>query len=139
VVTRQAPTETSAPVSMRVPFAPASVGVARRRLRTWMLDHGASSAQMEDARVIVSELVGNAVRHARPLPDGTVSVGWSLGDRGLDLSVTDGGADSSPHRVHAPASAVAGRGMAIVDSLAHTWWVDESGSRSTVHAVVAMR
>ena len=36
----------------------------------------------DDARLVVSELVGNAVRHARPLADGTMHVAWTSSDRG---------------------------------------------------------
>ena len=32
---------------------------------------GVAAHIVEDARVVVSELLGNALRHARPLPDGT--------------------------------------------------------------------
>jgi anti-sigma regulatory factor (Ser/Thr protein kinase) len=121
---------------MRLPFTPSSVSVARQRLRTWMKEHGGSGEAVEDARVIVSELVANSIRHATPLADGQIHVTWTLEPRGIDLSVTDGGSSTRPHKVNAPSSALAGRGMAIVETLALEWWTERDGSRTTVHALL---
>lgn len=123
-------------VTMRLPFAPASVSVARQRLKTWMNDNGGDGEAVEDARVIVSELVANSVRHATPLPDGQIHVSWAIDPRGIDLSVTDGGGVTRPRKVNAPSSALAGRGMAIVEVLAKEWWSERTGSRTTVHALL---
>lgn len=124
--------------SMRVPFAASSVAAARRELKVWMTSLGASPSQVEDARVVISELVGNAVRHAQPLPDGTVQVTWSVVPRGVQISVTDGGSGTRPRKLNAPSSATAGRGMAIVDSLSLSWWVKGGRTRSTVFAVLPL-
>jgi anti-sigma regulatory factor (Ser/Thr protein kinase) len=121
---------------MRLPFAPSSVSVARQRLKGFMGDLGGTCERVEDARVVISELVANSVRHARPLPDGNLLVAWSLAEQGLEVSVTDGGSDTRPHSVAASSSATAGRGMAIVDVLAPDWWVETGESRSTVHATL---
>ena len=43
---------------------------------------GAGDEHRDDARLVVSELVGNAVRHARPLADGTMHVAWTTVDSG---------------------------------------------------------
>lgn len=125
-------------MTMRVPFDPSSVSLARQQLRAWMSDHGTSHDTIDDARIVISELVGNAIRHAQPLPDGNLVITWGVDDRGLRLSVTDGGSPSRPHRVNASSSAVAGRGMAIVDTLSLDWWAEESRTRSTVHALVPL-
>lgn len=127
-----------APVTMRVPFAASSVAVARQRLKTWMSDGGSETEHIEDARIVISELVANSIRHAQPLPDGSLLLHWEAAERGLELTVTDGGSGTRPRKVHAPSSALAGRGMAIVDSLALTWWSDNSRSRSTMHAILAI-
>ncbi len=125
-----------APITMRLPFTPSSVSVARQRLKTWMKENGGSGEAVEDARVIISELVANSIRHATPLPDGQIHVTWTLEPRGIDLSVTDGGSTTRPHKVNAPSSALAGRGMAIVETLALEWWSERTGSRTTVHALL---
>jgi serine/threonine-protein kinase RsbW len=135
-VKTSSPQVTRAPVTLRVPFAASSVAEARHTLMEWMAGHGMSTDEMDDARIVISELIANSIRHAQPLPDGELEVQWQLGRDGLDLSVTDGGGISRPRKVDAPSSAVAGRGMAIVDSLSLRWWADRTRSRSTVHAIV---
>lgn len=127
-----------APVTLRVPFAASSVAVARQRLKTWLLESGVPVEVVEDARVVISELVGNSVRHAQPLPGGDILVSWDVHDRDLRISVTDGGSGTRPRRVNASSSALAGRGMAIVETLAGSWWADRTRTSSTVHAVLPL-
>lgn len=126
-------------VSLRVPFSAASVSAVRHDLRTWMKERGTRGERIEDARVVVSELVANSVRHAQPLADGSLIVTWSAGDRGLQISVTDGGSPTAPHTVDAPASATSGRGMSIVQTLVTDWWLEHSPSRTTVHTVMPLK
>ena len=121
-------------VSLRLPCEPSSVPLARRRVQEWLARFGVPLDRIEDARIVVSELVGNSVRHGRPLLDGTIVVAWGLEDGSVELCVTDGGADTQPRRVHAPPSAPSGRGMAIVDLLTDEWWLERTPTRSTVHA-----
>jgi len=123
-----------APVTMRLPFAGSSVAVARRRLRDWMVENHCSTEAIEDARVIISELVANAVRHAQPLSEGYVLVAWGMADSAVELAVTDGGGPTVPRKVNAPSTATAGRGMAIVETLADDWWLDQGPERKTVYA-----
>ncbi|WP_165372596.1 ATP-binding protein [Nocardioides iriomotensis] len=127
-----------APVTLRVPFAASSVAVARQKLRSWLVEAGTSTETIDDARIVISELVANSVRHARPLPAGDIVVTWQVEPRGLEIAVTDGGSGTKPRTVQATSSALAGRGMAIVESLAVTWWSDHSRAQSTVHAVLAI-
>lgn len=78
------------------------------------------------------------MRHAQPLPDGEIEVSWTVNERGLQISVTDGGSGTRPRKVNASSSALAGRGMAIVETLADSWWADRTRARSTVHAVLSL-
>ena len=135
VVTRSVRNE-HAPVTVRVPFAASSVAVARQQLRAWMRAEGYPREAIEDGRVVISELVGNSIRHAQPLADGTLLITWAHDPRGIRLSVTDGGSSSRPRTVRAPASAVSGRGMAIVEALALDWWSEHTRTRSTIHALI---
>lgn len=121
-------------ISLRLPFARASVAVARRTLKDWLREQGGSTESVEDARVVISEMVANSVRHARPLADGNIIVVATLEDRAVRVSVTDGGGSTRPRNVHAPSSALAGRGMAIIDVLSERWWIERTPSRCTVHA-----
>ncbi len=99
---------------------------------------GRSPEVVEDARLVISELVANSVRHARPLADGQVQVSFGVESGGILVSVTDGGSTTRPRALDAPASALAGRGMAIVDRLSQEWWTERTGSRSTVHALLPL-
>lgn len=128
----------SDPMSLQLPFTPESAAVARRRLVEWLADQQELEERLDDARLVVSELVGNAVRHARPLADGTMRVAWSAGPTELSIAVTDGGALTSPERVEAGVSDLAGRGLSIVETLAQRWWVESTRSRTTVHAVLPL-
>lgn len=124
------------PVGLDLPFRPESAGVARHELVRWMRQLQTRAETCDDARLLISELVGNAVRHARPLADGTMHVTWATCEKGLAIAVTDGGSLTAPKRVDATASDLAGRGLAIVETLAVDWWVESSRSRTTVHALL---
>ena len=128
----------NSPMAIDLPFAAESAAIARQQLVEWMRLLETRQERRDDARLVVSELVGNAVRHARPLADGTMQVSWDNGPTGLDIAVTDGGARTSPERVDASLSDLAGRGLAIVETLADRWWVESTRSRTTVHALLAL-
>jgi len=84
----------------------------------------------------LSELLSNAIRHARPLPGALVQVSWALCEGSLTVSVRDGGSRTRPHAGHPSPSAVGGRGLAIVECLASTWGVQDSTAGVTVWAVL---
>ena len=123
-------------VSMRVPFAASSVGRVRHDLDSWLHGRVTSEERIDDARLVVSELVANAVRHARPLSDGCIVVSWELDRDELRVSVTDGGSATQPRAVDAPVSATSGRGMNIVDLLAQRWWLEDAAESTTVHTLL---
>jgi len=79
---------------------------------------------VDEVGLVVSELLGNAVRHASPLPDGRLRVRWQVKAGVVELDVTDGGA-STP-------LATSGRGLRIVRSLAHEWGVSDDVEGRTV-------
>ncbi|WP_407639536.1 ATP-binding protein [Kitasatospora azatica] len=63
MVAREVPTSST----MAVPHGPASVGAARRRLRRDLGDREVPDAVIDDAVLILSELLSNSCRYARPL------------------------------------------------------------------------
>jgi len=126
------------PMSIALPFTPASASVARRELGHWLAQLATcDDDEAADCTLVVSELVGNAVRHAQPLTNGTMEVSWHKQPDGVDIAVTDGGGSTRPRKLEPGVSDLAGRGLGIVDSLAGRWWVESSRARTTVHAFMA--
>ncbi|MFJ2561068.1 MULTISPECIES: ATP-binding protein [unclassified Streptomyces] len=108
---------------------PSSVAAARAELRKALAGWGMSA--LEDSAVLVlSELVTNAVRHAR-VPSGReietrfVPVRLPVPD-GLRIEVHDASA-LRPFRWAEPPDACGGRGLVIVDALADEWGVTDRG------------
>ncbi|MET8814599.1 ATP-binding protein [Streptomyces sp. NPDC004549] len=139
VVAQEVPTSSS----MAVPHGPAGVGKARHRMRAQLRGGGVSESVIDDAVLILSELLSNAYRHGRPLggaPAGTGSVRatWRVDARGrLIVEVTDGGGPTRPAPASPSVTAHGGRGLSIIDALADDWGVrDEIPGEMTVWVVV---
>jgi anti-sigma regulatory factor (Ser/Thr protein kinase) len=134
--------------TMAVPHGPASVGTARRRLRKELTAHRIPESVIDDASLILSELLSNACRHARPLSDrtegaagsgtaiGQVEVGWEIGGGVLTIRVTDGGGPTRPRRSSPSLTARGGRGLGIVGLLATEWGIDDEPGKVTVWAAL---
>ncbi len=108
------------------PAAGAAVPAARHMVRTHLREHGLA-ALVDNAELIVSELVGNVVLHV----GGTVEVSVETGEDEALLSVSD---DSplSPHlRVFSRTSST-GRGMRLVHSLSAEHGVRPHGTGKTI-------
>ena len=121
---------------VKVRHAPASAGEVRRRLSADLDSAGLPASVVNDATLVVSELVGNSVRYARPLPGGVLQVDWTIEADRIRLRVSDGGGPSVPVRHEAGPEDIRGRGLAIVAALARDWGVEQSrngaGPMSTV-------
>jgi len=116
---------------MTLPAAAHAAGLARRATRealvSWALGH-----LEETAALLVSELVGNAVRHAVA---GAVALGLRLetSDGRLRIEVHD--ADPRPPQPRTPAELdESGFGFVLVQALANGWGVHETASGKAVWA-----
>ncbi|MGC5285635.1 ATP-binding protein [Micromonospora sp. DT231] len=122
---------------MVVPHHPAGARLARHRL-AGELAGVVPPMVLADLIAVLAELVGNAVRHAKPLPGGVVRVAWRLRPSALgpsiQLGVTDGGASTTPRLRTASADAADGRGLHIVAGLATRWGVERDGMGQRVWA-----
>lgn len=91
---------------------------------------------LDAVELVVSELVGNAVRHGRPMPGDSVRVSWWVAGGAVHLEVCDAGPGLGPagERTGAlaregdgggpapvPTGAEGGRGLTIVDLLSARW------------------
>ncbi|MEP6666963.1 MAG: ATP-binding protein [Nocardioidaceae bacterium] len=122
--------------SWTVPFSPTSVRTARTTITVALRRHGVTPGVIDDARMVVSELLGNALRHARPLPDGVLRVVLEIQDGAIRLSVVDGGSATLPTLLSPPTMALGGRGLSIVRNLTRDWGVLESRGGNTVFGVL---
>lgn len=115
------------------------MALARRRVRASLAAEEVSPQLLDDADLVVSELMGNAVRYARPIAGGMLVLGWGVHDGQVEVRVTDGG--SARHVETRPTSvtSVSGRGLHIVGRLAASWGVTEHvGGLRTVWAALSL-
>ena len=81
-------------IALALPGIPESVPVARWHVRAALGLHGLGE-YADDAEIITSELVTNAVQHA--CDNGTTTIGVALTHAGSPAAVTVAVSDSSPH------------------------------------------
>jgi anti-sigma regulatory factor (Ser/Thr protein kinase) len=105
-------------MSFDVPVSPLAPSAARDRLELFRTIW--PPGRFEDARLIVSELVTNSVRHGPPSPAITIRVDADAAR--LRVDVIDRGTGFAPPTRRAVASA-SGNGLIIVDALADRWGV----------------
>lgn len=124
-----------------VPHHARGARVARHRL-AGVLAELLRPPELADVVTIVAELVGNAVRHADPLPGGVIRVAWRLHPAGygelVEVRVTDGGAPGRPSIRTVDTDASDGRGLTIVAALADRWGVRHDGFGQTVWAEMSV-
>ncbi|KUO08861.1 ATP-binding protein [Streptomyces sp. DSM 15324] len=139
VVAQEVPTSSS----MAVPHGPAGVGKARHRMRDQLRRGGVSEAVIDDAVLILSELLSNACKHGRPLGeafagDGDVRAAWRVDTGGrLMVEVTDGGGPTRPSPATPSVTAHGGRGLNIITALSDDWGVrDNARGEVTVWVLV---
>jgi anti-sigma regulatory factor (Ser/Thr protein kinase) len=124
-------------VDVVLPHEVAAVADARRRLAGYLKRHRVSEHACDDAQLVLSELLSNAIRYAPPLPGGEVRAAWWIDKAGIHLEVVDGCGETEPQRItDAHPESIGGRGLAIVDMLTAEWGVRTADGSRTVHAVV---
>ncbi|MGH3471751.1 MAG: ATP-binding protein [Nocardioidaceae bacterium] len=124
--------------SWSVPFAPCAVQATRADVADMLLRRSMPQHVVDDTCVVVSELLGNAVQHARPIPGGGLIVRIEIADETVTVSVVDGGSPTLPTLLHGPDLSPRGRGLAIVRKLTKEWGVREAPAGNTVFGVLAV-
>jgi len=124
-------------IAFVLPSIPESVRAARLHVRAALGFHGLGQ-YTEDAEIITSELVTNAVQHV--CDNGTETIKVTLTHAGNPAAVTVVVSDSSPGgpvRRDTPAGSEQGRGLQIVEALSAHWgWHPHDGGKA-VFAVLA--
>jgi serine/threonine-protein kinase RsbW len=111
--------------TVRLPWNASAVPAIRRTIVADLVVRSVPADVIDEAEIVVSELVANALRHARALPDGTVRVHWKVKNGAVEVEVSDGGGPTEPRPAPRSTWAAAGRGLRIVRNLAHEWGVQE--------------
>jgi anti-sigma regulatory factor (Ser/Thr protein kinase) len=94
---------------------------ARRAMDEWLRD-ALDRRQLEDVKLLVSELVTNAIKH--PPDDGGIELEVATTSSNVRVVVSDPGSGFSKPKVGTPpADQTGGRGLLIVDRLASRWGV----------------
>ncbi|WP_116247936.1 ATP-binding protein [Nocardiopsis sp. FIRDI 009] len=131
--------------SVTLPYAPMSVTGARQRLCSDLRAMDIGDERVDDASLILSELVSNALRHASPLPEpeDTVGVSWRVRvdhrtatGGWVEIAVRDGGSSTMPRVARPSVSGLGGRGLGIVQSLAGQWGTEMDATTTTVWAIL---
>jgi anti-sigma regulatory factor (Ser/Thr protein kinase) len=119
-----------------VAWSPRSVSAARRMVRDGLAVTGVDSSVVDDAMVVLSEMMTNALRHAVPLAAGQIVVSWSVRADGVEVAITDGGGVARPVAGRVEHASQSGRGLHIVSELVSDWGVDRQAAEQTVWAVL---
>lgn len=107
---------------------PESVGRARNTVMAALIEYGSTESTVEVARLLVSELASNAVRHS-----GCESYELVI-DLDADLLRVDV-ADGNTARVPTvgPPDDLGGRGLRLVETLASRWGIDRAPGDGAKH------
>jgi anti-sigma regulatory factor (Ser/Thr protein kinase) len=109
-------------IERRLPVAPEAAAAARHALDD--LGTGIPDARLRDVRLLVSELVTNAVRHANLSAADVILVVFDVGDGALRVEVHDPGGGFVPTAPSPDPARPSGWGLYLVAELADRWGVD---------------
>lgn len=117
-------------VELDLPCEPGSVGRARDALDQF--GSRVDERRLGDLRLLVSEVVTNAVRHAGMETGETIRLEIADGSEGrLRVEVSDGGSGFTPVKRDPDLERPGGWGLYLVEELADRWGV-ETGGRTLV-------
>lgn len=112
-------------IELRLRYGPDAPAVARLSLE--QLNGLLLPETMYDLRLLVSEIVTNAVKHSSPPGGRTIRLYVAVTSTGVRVEVTDAGQGFDPSEVsHAP-DYEGGWGLGIVAALSDKWGITEKG------------
>lgn len=110
------------PISMSLP-ANASSATAARSEVTRRLAQRITRGALDDVRLLLTELITNALRHSDMRADDEIGVKAELSGGTVRIEVHDAGRNG-PVEVRAPGARGGGYGLFLVDRLTNQWGVD---------------
>lgn len=117
-----------------VDYSLSAARTARHALAASMRDQQVAPEVVDEASLVVSELVTNSVQHSDRMPGEQIRAAWTLRKGVIEVAVTDGGGGPAPRPARRHVLADNGRGLRIVRSLAHEWGVVDGVRTRTVWA-----
>jgi len=112
---------TGTELSVRFERGPSAASAARNALLA--LERKLDSRVLDDIRLLVSELVTNAVRHAEGCGDGQVGLDVTIESSRVRVEVADTGEGFEPQPRDDEMSRPGGWGLYLVDRIADRWGV----------------
>ncbi|MEU8269396.1 ATP-binding protein [Sphaerisporangium sp. NPDC049002] len=103
---------------MTIPGDAENVAEARRFVVKLL---GAGHRDIETSRLLLSELIGNSIRHSASGRGGSVTVAVLDVGGALRVEVADGGGETVPCLCSRGELLESGRGMKMVDAMASRW------------------
>jgi len=113
---------------VRLPSVPASPSVARDAMEQ-SLKASLPPIKLDQVRILISELVSNAIRHAEMSPDAVIEVLGTVDPSLLHVEVQDRGAGFEP-RLEELGDLDTGWGLYILDQLADRWGTTQNDPSS---------
>ena len=110
-----------------------SVGEARSWIEAFLAERAIGNPLRDDAQLVVSELVTNALMHG----DGALVVRASISDSAVQVSVTDSG-DGVPEVLPLDPSRIGGLGLIVVERIASDWGISPFPGGKTVWAALSL-
>jgi anti-sigma regulatory factor (Ser/Thr protein kinase) len=105
---------------------PTDIADARRRVRDRLGDV-LNPGRLADAELLTSELVTNAVLHARVGDDAAIEIDFDVAARTVRVSVIDAGPGFDFRKIlHTSLEEPGGWGLFLVEELADRWGIDDS-------------
>ncbi|MEW9554549.1 ATP-binding protein [Nonomuraea sp. NPDC050783] len=110
-----------------------------RAARHFVADYLGERPETDTARLVISELATNAIRHTRSgLPGGRFGVTALAGSSLLILAVLDEGGPTAPHLRQAQDEDQNGRGLHLIDTLTTRWGIHGDQAGRTVWALIPL-
>lgn len=102
-----------------IPPVAESLGEAREWIRVLLEMAGVDAAVIDDAQLVVTELLSNAMRHAEP----PLELEVSLAGSDVVIEVADHSPDLLPRELPIDHSRIGGWGIGILSALSTSWGV----------------